>query len=96
MKNKNICSFLFSLFLAFAAEAKTLRWSADTESGAPFVFYESSNIQQMTGFEYDIVQLLSQKLNREPVFVQNAWDGLILGLNSDLYDIAINGIEITE
>lgn len=96
MKNKHICSFLFSLFLAFAAEAKTLRWSADTESGAPFVFYESSNIQQMTGFEYDIVQLLSQKLNREPVFVQNAWDGLILGLNSDLYDIAINGIEITE
>ncbi len=100
MKNKNICSFLFSIFCIFAwrpeAHSKTLRWAADTESGAPFVFYEPQNIQQMTGFEYDIVQLLSQKLNREPIFVQNAWDGLILGLDNNLYDIAINGLEITE
>jgi polar amino acid transport system substrate-binding protein len=73
-----------------------LRWAADTESGAPYVFYEPENMQQMTGFEYDIVTALAKKLNREPVFVQNAWDGLILGLDNNLYDIAINGIEITE
>lgn len=101
MKNKNTCNYLFSFFTALIllcsfSQAETLRWAADTESGAPFVFYESGNIQQMTGFEYDLIQLLSQKLNREPVFVQNAWDGLILGLNNNLYDIAINGLEITE
>ena len=100
MKNKNIYSFLSSalIFLFFASEsaATTLRWAADTESGAPYVFYEAQNMKQMTGFEYDIVQALAKKLNREPVFVQNSWDGLILGLNNNLYDIAINGIEITE
>jgi polar amino acid transport system substrate-binding protein len=100
LKNKNICNYLFSilasLLVAFSASAETLRWAADTESGAPFVFYESSDLKQMTGFEYDLVQLLAKKLKREPVFVQNAWDGLVLGLNNNLYDIAINGIEITE
>lgn len=98
MNNKNICSYLFSFLLLGTASASTttLRWAADSESGAPYVFYEPENIQQMTGFEYDIMMALSKRLNREPVFVQNAWEGLILGLESNLYDIAINGIEITE
>lgn len=101
MKNRNICKYLFSFFTAIVLigsplQAETLRWAADTESGAPFVFYESENIEQMTGFEYDLIELLAKKINRKPVFVQNAWDGLILGLNNDLYDIAINGLEITE
>lgn len=96
-------NFLFNLlilstlsFAALANDSAELRWAADTESGAPFVFYESENIQNMTGFEYDIVQALAKKLNRKPVFVQNSWDGLIMGLQNDLYDVAINGIEITE
>lgn len=97
MKNKNIYAFLFSLILPiFVFAQNQLRWAADTESGAPFVFYESENMSRMTGFEYDLVQALVKKLGREPTFVQNAWDGLVLGLNNNLYDIAINGIEITE
>ncbi len=83
--------FLFSGF----ASAESLRWAADTESGAPYVFYDAESLV-MTGFEFDLVQALSQKMNREPRFIQNAWDGLILGLNNNLYDVAINGIEITE
>lgn len=99
MKNRNILSFLFSLVLVLsvhAEEQKNLRWAADSESGAPYVFYDSQNLQKITGFEYDIIVALAKKLNMKPVFVQNAWDGLILGLNNNLYDIAINGIEITE
>ena len=98
MSIKNIFNFLFSFFVFYSLNSKatTLRWAADTESGAPYVFYESENMAQMTGFEYDIVMALAKKLGREPVFVQNAWDGLILGLDNNLYDMAINGIEITE
>jgi polar amino acid transport system substrate-binding protein len=98
LKNKNILSFLFSLLilLSFRIQAQELRWAADSESGAPYVFYEAQNIKQMTGFEYDIIQALAAKLQLKPVFVQNAWDGLVLGLNNNLYDVAINGIEITE
>lgn len=81
---------------ASTLSASELRWAADAESGAPYVFYEAENIKNMTGFEYDIIQAISQKLNRPANFVQNSWDGLILGLNNNLYDVAINGIEITE
>jgi polar amino acid transport system substrate-binding protein len=76
--------------------AQELKWAADTESGAPYVFFNPQNPTQMTGFEYDIVQGLAQKLKLKPVFVQNAWEGLILGLDRGEYDIAINGIEITD
>lgn len=106
MKNKNtfICLFNSHLFLFILTSlinighllASDLRWAADTESGAPYVFYEAGNLKKMTGFEYDIIQALAKKLNRHSVFVQNSWDGLILGLNNNLYDVAINGIEITD
>ncbi|MBC7458968.1 MAG: amino acid ABC transporter substrate-binding protein, partial [Bdellovibrionaceae bacterium] len=90
--------FKFSILLFFVAtivQAEPLRWAADTESGAPYVFYDVKSLA-MTGYEYDLVQAIAKKINREPTFVQNAWDGLILGLNNNLYDIALNGIEITE
>ena len=98
MKTKSIFNCLFSLliFTSLGVQAKSLRWAADSESGAPYVYYESEDLQKMTGFEYDIAEVLAKKLGRDPVFVQNAWDGLILGLDNNLYDIAINGIEITD
>lgn len=98
MNKKSLLIYLFSFFvvlISFSAQAKTLRWAADTESGAPYVFQDAKNLK-MTGFEFEIIQTLAEKLKREPVFVQNAWDGLILGLENNLYDVAINGIEITE
>ena len=75
--NKNIFSYLFkllpALLLAFSATlgAEELRWAADAESGAPYVFYDAKNPTQLTGFEYDLVQKLAKKLNSEPRFVQN-------------------------
>lgn len=101
--NKSIFSCLFKflsavLLLLFSEVliAAELRWAADAESGAPYVFYDAKNPTQLTGFEYDLVQQLAKKLKSEARFVQNAWDGLILGLDRGEYDIAINGIEITD
>lgn len=100
---KSIFNYLFKLLtvlflqmLSTVSVAEELRWAADAESGAPYVFYDAKNPTQLTGFEYDLIQRLAKKLKSEPRFVQNAWDGLILGLERDEYDIAINGIEITE
>lgn len=92
----NLIIAISILLLGIASQAEKLKWAADTESGAPFVFYESEDLNKMTGYEYEIVQSLAKKLNAEPEFVQNAWDGLILGLNNNLYQIAINGLEITD
>lgn len=77
------------------ADAPALRWASDAESGAPFVFHDPADQKRLTGFEFDIMQALAARMGRTPVFVQNDWDGLIPGLRRGLYDLVIDGIEIT-
>ena len=87
--------FTFSISSTFA-EQKVLRWAADAESGAPFVFQDPRLPSKLIGFEVDIIEALAKELGYDKtLFVQNAWDGLIPGLERDDYDVAINGLEIT-
>ena len=72
-----------------------LRWGADAEGGAPFIFPDREDPSRMLGFEVDLVAALAAELRREPVFVQNQWDGLVPGLRIDNYDLVVNGLEIT-
>lgn len=74
---------------------KILRWGADSEGGAPYIFPDAQDPSRMLGFEVDLVAALAAELQREPVFVQNQWDGLVPGLRIDNYDIIVNGLEIT-
>ncbi|MCC7460094.1 MAG: amino acid ABC transporter permease, partial [Proteobacteria bacterium] len=55
---------LLSLLLLIPnADAKEpLRWAADTESGAPYVFQDPRNPNRLMGFEFDIIQKIAQKL----------------------------------
>jgi polar amino acid transport system substrate-binding protein len=80
---------------AFASSME-LRWAADAESGAPFVFRDPSDPEKLIGFEVELVEALANRLGKKPIFVQNNWDGLIEGLRRGEYDLVINGIEITE
>jgi polar amino acid transport system substrate-binding protein len=85
-----------SLFQTVHAEIPTtLKWAADTESGAPYSMVNPENSKQLIGFEVEIVQAIAKELGIKTEFVQNSWDGLIPGLQGHNYDIAINGIEIT-
>ena len=93
--------FVFALLLFFSqgeacfADQKILRWGGDSEGGFPYMFPNPENPQELIGFEVDIVNAIAEKMGRKPVFVNNAWDNLIPGLNRKLYDIAINGLEVT-
>lgn len=78
------------------AQAQDLRWGADSEGGAPFVFQDPKDPRRLIGFEYDLANALGAALNRPAVFVQNQWDGLIPGLQRGNYDLALNGLEITD
>lgn len=93
---KKILLILSLLLTSLPCSAETLRWAADSESGAPYVFQDPRNPNRLMGFEYDLINTIAKKLNREPVFVQNTWEGLVLGLQRNQYDVIINGIEITE
>ena len=75
--------------------AEPLRWGADSEGGAPYVFPDQKDPSVIVGFEVDIARALGRELGRPPMFVQNQWDGLIPGLLRGNYDLALNGLEIT-
>jgi polar amino acid transport system substrate-binding protein len=76
--------------------AQDLRWGADSEGGAPYVFQDPKNPRNLIGFEVDLANALGRQLNRRAVFVQNQWDGLIPGLQRGNYDLALNGLELTD
>jgi len=78
-----------------AAAAEPLRWGADAQSGAPYVFHDPVEPSRVTGYETEIIEAVAARLGRRPVLVQNDWDGLIPGLQRGLYDAVIDGIEIT-
>ncbi len=93
---------LFFILLCFASTAKAqsddrpLRWGGDAEGGAPYLLPNPKNPREIIGFEVDLMNAVGKHLNRKSVFVQNQWDGLIPGLQRGDYDLAVNGIEITE
>jgi polar amino acid transport system substrate-binding protein len=79
-----------------SAAPATLRWAADAEGGAPYVFRDPRNPSRMIGFEVDLMEEVARRLGLKAEFVQNQWDSLISGLQRGDYDVAANGIEITE
>lgn len=76
-------------------EGKVLRYGADLEGGVPYVFVDPMNEDKLLGFEVEIMEALAKRLGMTVQHVQNDWDKLIPGLQRDLYDIAIQGQEIT-
>lgn len=73
-----------------------LRWAADNEGNAPYIILDPKVPTNIIGFEVDIANAIADVIGMKPEFVQNQWDGLIPGLQNNNYDIAINGLEITE
>lgn len=97
-KMKNILLVIILVFCSanYAGSQPVLRWAADAESNAPYIFQDPRNPTNIIGFEVEIVEAIAKRLNKSTAFVQNQWDGLIPGLARKNYDIAINGLEITE
>ena len=95
-------ALLFFILLCSALPIKArsgdqqLRWGGDAEGGAPYLLPNPKNPREIIGFEIDLMNAVGKHLNRKSVFVQNQWDGLIPGLQRGNYDLAVNGIEITD
>lgn len=94
--------FFSLLFLSFcspdikleASDKMTFRWAGDSASGVPGVFHSLDNFE-LQGYEKEIAEAIGNRIGRTPVYIQNEWDGLIPGLDRDLYDVAINVLVIT-
>jgi polar amino acid transport system substrate-binding protein len=59
------------------------------------MFQDPKDTSQVIGYEVEIIEAIAKKLGRKPVFVQNGWDNLIPGLQRKLYDVTLDGLEIT-
>ncbi len=97
--SNQILAFVALIFVqaaVVAQEGKELRWGGDAEGGAPYLLPNPRNPREIIGFEIDLMNAVGKHLNRKSVFVQNQWDGLIPGLQRGNYDLAVNGLEITE
>jgi polar amino acid transport system substrate-binding protein len=72
-----------------------LRWGADAEGGAPYVYPDPQKPEQMAGFEYDLAGALAASLGVKSKMVQNQWDQLLPALDRGNFDVILNGLEIT-
>lgn len=91
-----VCFVYFLCFVVSSVSAQDLRWGGDAEGGAPYLLPDPKNPRDIIGFEIDLMNAIGKQLGRKSVFVQNQWDGLIPGLQRGSYDLAVNGIEITD
>lgn len=73
-----------------------LKWGADAEGGAPYVFPDPQHPDRMIGFEVEIADALARTLGVRAQMVQNQWDSLVPALQRGNFDIVLNGLEITD
>ncbi|MBE2253094.1 MAG: ABC transporter permease subunit [Myxococcus sp.] len=71
-----------------------LRWGADGQGGAPFVFQDPMDPTRLIGFEVELADLLAQRLGTRAVPVAGPWDKLLELLARGDFDVALNGIEV--
>ncbi len=61
---------------------------------APWTYHDEND--NLVGFDVEVAQKIAEKLGVKATFVECAWDSIFAGIDSERYDIAANGIEVTE
>ncbi|MBL8715631.1 MAG: ABC transporter permease subunit [Myxococcales bacterium] len=89
-----LLTLLTLLTVAGGAWAK-LRWGADAEGGAPYVFHDPDDPKKVIGFEVDLARELGRVLGEPVEFVQYEYASLLVGLDRGDLDLAMNGLEVT-
>ncbi len=90
---KILWNLLLGLFLLGCEENKentlVIATSADYP---PFEFYKNG---EPVGFEIELIQKIAEKLGKKPQIKDISFDGIIAGLQSNRYDLAISAISST-
>jgi polar amino acid transport system substrate-binding protein len=73
-----------------------LRWGADSQGGAPYVFQDPTDPTHLVGFEVELAEALAKKLGVRARPIQGQWDNLLELLGRGDFDIAMNGLEVAE
>jgi polar amino acid transport system substrate-binding protein len=93
------CLFAVRVCPLIAADAvdqrPVLRWAADAEGGAPYIFKDPNDINKLIGFEVELAEALGNELGRRIEFHQYDFKSLTSGLQRGDFDFAMNGVEDT-
>jgi polar amino acid transport system substrate-binding protein len=73
-----------------------LKWGADAEGGAPYVFPDPQHPDRLIGFEAELADALAKELGVRAQMVQNQWDNLVPALQRGDFDLILNGFEISD
>ncbi|MGB1285526.1 MAG: transporter substrate-binding domain-containing protein [Aggregatilineales bacterium] len=61
----------------------------------PFNFIDEES-GEAQGWDYDTINELCNRLNCTPEYVETSWDGMIIAVSNGEYDMAADGISITD
>ena len=61
---------------------------------APWTFHDESNA--LVGFDVEVARAVAAKMGVDIEFVECPWESIFMGIDSEMYDTAANGVEITE
>ena len=61
---------------------------------APWTYHDEND--QLVGFDVEVAQGIAAKLGVTAKFVETEWDGIFAGLDAGRYDMAANGVEVTD
>ena len=91
----HVVALLLALVGATARGAeRSLLWAADESGGAPYVFQDPNNAEQIVGFEVELRDALQRELGRQIEFKHYDFKSLIPGLQRGDFDLAMNGLEV--
>lgn len=60
---------------------------------SPWTYHDEDD--RLVGFDVEVARAVAGQLGVEAEFVECPWESIFLGIDSKMYDIAANGVEIT-
>lgn len=93
-------SLLFSLSIAFAddlldnVKAAGKIVIATEGDWAPWTYHDETDA--FVGFDVDVARAVAAYLGVEASFIDCPWESIFMGIDSKMYDITANGVEITD
>mgnify|MGYP001411123869 CR=1 FL=1 len=61
---------------------------------APFTYHDANG--KLTGFDVEIAEEITKRLEVTPEFTETQWDGLIAGMDAKRFDVIFNEVSITD
>ncbi len=60
----------------------------------PFSYHDEND--NLVGYDVEVAQNVARRLGVKADITEGAWDGLLTGLSTGVYDVVVNGVDVTE